>query len=53
MSPKNRKNSSRRRPSQYWALPDAHGVQIYLHADMTIKERALARITPPGTTPGR
>jgi integrase/recombinase XerD len=27
--------------------------QIYLHADMTIKEQALARTTPPGSTPGR
>jgi integrase/recombinase XerD len=27
--------------------------QIYLHADMAIKERALARTTPPDTTPGR
>jgi integrase len=27
--------------------------RIYLHADMTIKERALARTTPPNTTPGR
>jgi integrase/recombinase XerD len=27
--------------------------QIYLHADMSIKERALARTTPPGSTPGR
>jgi integrase/recombinase XerD len=27
--------------------------QIYLHADMTIKERALARTTPPGVKPGR
>ena len=26
---------------------------IYLHADMAIKERALARTTPPDTTPGR
>jgi integrase/recombinase XerD len=26
---------------------------IYLHADMTIKERALARIPEPNTTPGR
>jgi integrase/recombinase XerD len=26
---------------------------IYLHADMTLKERALTRITPPTTTPGR
>ena len=27
--------------------------QIYLHADMNQKERALARVTPPNTTPGR
>jgi integrase/recombinase XerD len=27
--------------------------QIYLHADLAIKERALARTTPPGTSPGR
>jgi integrase/recombinase XerD len=27
--------------------------QIYLHADMAIKERALARTTPPDSTPGR
>ncbi len=27
--------------------------QIYLHADMEIKERALARVNPPGSTPGR
>ena len=27
--------------------------QIYLHADMTLKEQAIARVTPPGTTPGR
>jgi site-specific recombinase XerD len=27
--------------------------QIYLHADMTLKERALARTTPAETTPGR
>jgi site-specific recombinase XerD len=27
--------------------------QIYLHADMNIKERALARTTPPDSTPGR
>jgi integrase/recombinase XerD len=26
---------------------------IYLHADMTLKERALARTTPPDSTPGR
>jgi len=27
--------------------------QIYLHADLAIKERALARTTPPHTKPGR
>ena len=27
--------------------------QAYLHADMTIKQRALERVTPPGTTAGR
>lgn len=27
--------------------------QLYLHADMTQKERALAHTTPPTTTPGR
>lgn len=26
---------------------------IYLHADMTQKERAIARVAPPGTKPGR
>jgi site-specific recombinase XerD len=26
---------------------------IYLHADMTQKENAIARVAPPGTTPGR
>ncbi len=27
--------------------------QAYVHADLTIKERALDRTTPPGTSPGR
>jgi len=27
--------------------------QIYLHADMTLKEQALSRTTPPNTPPGR
>lgn len=27
--------------------------QIYLHADLSLKERALARTTPPDSTPGR
>ena len=26
---------------------------IYIHADLSIKERALARTTPPNTPPGR
>jgi integrase/recombinase XerD len=33
------------------ASPDS--TQAYLHADMTIKQRALERITPPGATAGR
>ena len=32
---------------------DLRTVQIYLHADLTLKERALARTTPPDTHPGR
>jgi integrase len=31
----------------------AESTQVYLHADMQIKERALARITPPNSAPGR
>jgi site-specific recombinase XerD len=27
--------------------------QVYLHADMTIKEQALARVQQPDTSPGR
>jgi integrase len=27
--------------------------RIYLHADLELKERALARTTPPNTKPGR
>jgi integrase len=27
--------------------------QLYLHADLAIKEKALARTTPPDTKPGR
>jgi len=27
--------------------------QMYVHADMSIKERALARTAPPDTAPGR
>jgi integrase/recombinase XerD len=32
---------------------DAETTQVYLHADMTIKEQALARVHQPGTSPGR
>jgi site-specific recombinase XerD len=31
----------------------ADTTQIYLHADLAIKEKALARTTPPDVTPGR
>ena len=27
--------------------------QMYVHADLSLKEKALARITPIGATPGR
>jgi integrase/recombinase XerD len=27
--------------------------QIYLHADLSLKEKALSRTTPPNTQPGR
>jgi integrase/recombinase XerD len=27
--------------------------QVYLHADLATKERAMARTTPTGTRPGR
>jgi len=32
---------------------DPGATQAYLHADMTIKEKALERIRPPNTSPGR
>jgi len=32
---------------------DVRSTQPYLHADLTIKERAIARIAPAGTRPGR
>jgi integrase/recombinase XerD len=32
---------------------DVRSTQIYLHADLAIKERALARTTPHGAKPGR
>jgi integrase/recombinase XerD len=32
---------------------DPSSTQAYLHADMTIKEQALARVQPPGAAPGR
>jgi hypothetical protein len=36
------------------AVVEATWVSLtYLHADMAQKERAIARVTPPGTAPGR
>ena len=32
---------------------DIRSTDPYLHADMTIKERALARMTTPSSPPGR
>jgi integrase len=32
---------------------DVRATQIYLHADLAIKERALLRTTPPNIAPGR
>lgn len=32
---------------------DVRSTQIYIHADMTIKEKTLARTNQPSTTPGR
>ena len=32
---------------------DLRTVQIYVHADLALKERALARTAPPNTLPGR
>jgi site-specific recombinase XerD len=32
---------------------DIRSTDPYLHADMTIKERALARMTMPSSPPGR
>jgi integrase/recombinase XerC len=31
---------------------DIRSTDAYMHADMTIKEKALTRTTPPSTTPG-
>jgi integrase len=32
---------------------DLRSTQLYLHADLSIKERALARTTPASSKPGR
>jgi len=32
---------------------DVRSTQPYIHADMTIKQRALARVTPSSVKPGR
>ena len=57
-----RRKAARKRPVSTGTGPRraAHPVhespettQAYLHADMEIKNRALARVNPPGGTPGR
>ncbi len=40
-------------PNQGGVHQTRDGSQVYLHADTTIKERALARVQPPDTSPGR
>jgi integrase/recombinase XerD len=32
---------------------DTRATQVYIHADLEMKERALARTTPPDVQPGR
>ena len=32
---------------------DSRSTQVYIHADLEMKERALARTTPPDIPPGR
>ena len=32
---------------------DSRSTQVYIHADLEMKERALARTTPPDVPPGR
>ena len=39
--------------AQWLGHESVEATQIYIHADMTIKERALARAAPPNTRPGR
>jgi len=45
------------RPAGAWPVMLGHEnvetTQVYLHADLAIKERALARTTPAETRPGR
>jgi len=36
-----------------WVTVSIETTQIYLHADMTLKERALARTRPPNSRRGR
>jgi integrase len=41
-------------PISMWLGHDSlRSTQIYLTAHMALKEQALARLTPPDTTPGR
>jgi integrase/recombinase XerD len=37
----------------YLGHSQTSSTDLYLHADMRQKERAIARVTPPATQPGR
>jgi integrase/recombinase XerD len=37
----------------YLGHAQTSSTDLYLHADMRQKERAIARVTPPATKPGR
>jgi integrase/recombinase XerD len=53
-SPQLLTEATSRAPGALWLGHESvEATQIYIHADMTIKERALARVAPPNTRPGR
>jgi hypothetical protein len=41
------------RTSLWLGHESTESTEVYLHADMRLKERALARVTPSGLVPGR
>ena len=49
ITPRREPNAGTRWPGH----EQASTADIYIHADMSHKERAIARIQPPGTKPGR